>query len=326
MTEDGMDRPDMDGGDDGWMDDDEQRSDDEGSSWLEAYSDDFLVDMGAHSESRGGRVHLIGGGAGDASLLTVRARILLEACDVLVHDSDVNPALLARRDATRRPAELHAVDSSVDVGALLVRLAREGRRVVRLTAADPFVLGIGGVEGEALAEAAVEFEVVPGVLPEVAAAAYAGVPLTHPGLSSSVTLAVHGEGGEGPAPDWSAIVRSGGTIALRVANSRVRSAADALVKAGAPAELPAVVVGRGVVVGEPILTTVLGDLAASGESGSDAPVTLLAGWTVVLRDELAWLERLPLHGRRIAVGVTERWPNLAAMVREEWAVVVELPA
>jgi len=320
MREDGTELPDADGSEgDDW-------SEAEGSSWLEAYSDDFLVDMGAHSEARGGRVYLVGGGVGDPSLLTVRARLLLELCDVVVHDAGMNPALLSRHDPGRAPAELHPAHPADEVAALLVRLARDGRRVVRLTAADPFVMGRGGIEAEALAEAAVEFEVVPGVLPEVVAAAHAGVPLTHPGLSASVTFAAYGDDVDAPPPDWVAIVRTGGTVALQMAASRLRAAAESLVNAGAAAELPAVVVGRGATAGEPILTTTLGDLATSGEGGSDAPVTLLAGWTAVLRDELAWLERLPLHGRRVAVAANERCPNLAAMAREEGASVVELPA
>lgn len=339
-------------------------SGDEQLPWLTAYSDDFLVDMGSHAESSEGRAYLVGAGPGDPTLLTIRARLLLDACDVLVHDAGVSAAMLRRSDPARPPAALRQVGSPAagpgrestsrivtsgtntsgtntsgvgtsgsgagevapeDVGALLVRLAREGRRVVRLAIGDPFSLGAGGAEAEALAEAGVPFEVVPGVLPELAAAAWAGIPTTHAGLSTSVTLAAVGVDGMDLDPDWTVLAAAGGTLALRVEWSALRRVARRLVSAGIAAEMPAVVVPRGALAGEPVLTSTLGELAALADGGATGPATLILGWAVVLRDELAWVERRPLHGRRVLVARSGRGAGLAARVREEGAEVLELP-
>src|SRR5689334_23117222 len=156
-----------------------------------------------------GTVFLVGAGPGDPGLLTLRGGELLVTCDAIVYDALANPALLALASAVERdqPVELHDVgkrggsaDSSrqAEINALLVRLAREGKRVVRLKGGDPFVFGRGGEEAQALAAAEIRFEIVPGVTAGVAAAAYAGILVTHRGIATSVTLVT---GHEDPARD-----------------------------------------------------------------------------------------------------------------------------
>src|SRR5262249_3168363 len=153
--------------------------------------------------------------------ITVRGRALLGECDAIVHDALANPALLEAGtqaelfDVGKRGASADSVPQE-EINALLVRLARAGKRVVRLKGGDPFVFGRGSEEAGALAEAGLRFEVVPGVTAGIAALAYAGIPVTHRGLATSVTFVT---GSEDPAKgagtvDWRALARAGGTIVL----------------------------------------------------------------------------------------------------------------
>ncbi len=166
-------------------------------------------------------VYLVGAGPGDPGLITVRGAELLARADVVVHDRLVHDALLglappigaARR---RRQEAGHARGASTRSRACWSRLGRTGATVVRLKGGDPFLFGRGGEEVEALLEAGVEVEVVPGVTSAFAAPAYAGVPVTHRGLSTSVTV-VTGHVGDPSAPggvDWEALARAAGTIVV----------------------------------------------------------------------------------------------------------------
>jgi uroporphyrinogen III methyltransferase / synthase len=161
-----------------------------------------------------GIAYLVGAGPGDPGLLTVRGRELLDECDAIVHDALANPALLARADGDRPAPDLYDVGkrggdersaSQDSINELLVKLVREGKRVVRLKGGDPLVFGRGGEEAQALSEAAVPFEIVPGVTSGIAAPAYAGIPVTHRGLSTSVTLVTGHEDPDKLATttDWS---------------------------------------------------------------------------------------------------------------------------
>src|SRR6476659_4361731 len=188
-----------------------------------------------------GTVFLVGAGPGDPGLLTLRGGELLVTCDAIVYDALANHALLALGSAVERdqPVELHdvgkrggAADSSrqAEINDLLVRLARQGKRVVRLKGGDPFVFGRGGEEAQALAAAGVRFEVVPGVTAGIAAAAYAGIPVTHRGVATSVTLVTGHEDPtkEDTQTDWSALARTGGTIVLYMGVKTLPRIADAL--------------------------------------------------------------------------------------------------
>jgi uroporphyrinogen III methyltransferase/synthase len=195
----------------------------------------------------------VGAGPGDPGLLTVRGRELLDACDAIVHDALANPALLTRESEGPEP-ELHDVGkrggdersaSQDSINELLVKLVREGKRVVRLKGGDPLVFGRGGEEAQALAEAALPFEIVPGVTSGIAAPAYAGIPVTHRGLSTSVTFVTGHEDPDKLATttDWQALARSGGTIVIYMGVRTLPRIAAALVAGGLPAEIPAAAIG-----------------------------------------------------------------------------------
>ena len=197
-----------------------------------------------------GIVHLVGAGPGSADLLTLRAHRLLGEADVIVHDRLVGEDVLdmARRDAERiyvgKARANHCLPQE-GINDLLIRLAREGRKVVRLKGGDPFVFGRGGEEAEALAEAGVDVEVVPGVTAALACAAQAGIPLTHRDVARSVTF-VTGHTKEGRLDmDFAPLVRSKTTLAVYMGIVSLPQLRDGLLAHGLPAGTPAALIERG---------------------------------------------------------------------------------
>jgi uroporphyrinogen III methyltransferase/synthase len=292
-----------------------------------------------------GSVYLVGAGPGDPGLLTLRGRELLETCDAIVYDALANPALLALASANDRdvPIELHDVGKrggasdaarQSEINSLLVRLAREGKRVVRLKGGDPFVFGRGSEEAQALAASEIPFEVVPGVTAGIAASAYAGIPVTHRGVSTSVTLVT---GHEDPAKgvdtvDWSALARAGGTIVLYMGVKTLPRTVAALIAGGMSSDTPAAAVEWGTYPRQRTVSATLATLREAIErEGLGAPVITIIGHVVALRDEIAWFDRRPLFGRRIVVtrarsqaaSLTDRLTNIGADVTEMPASRIE---
>jgi uroporphyrin-III C-methyltransferase/precorrin-2 dehydrogenase/sirohydrochlorin ferrochelatase len=201
-------------------------------------------------ERRTGMVFLVGAGPGAADLLTLRAQRLLGEADVIVHDRLVSDAVLemARRDAERifvGKARANHCLKQEDINALLVRLAQEGRKVVRLKGGDPFVFGRGGEEAEALDAAGIAFEIVPGITAALACAAQARIPLTHREVSRALTL-VTGHTKEGDIDvDFAHIAQSGGTLAVYMGLVTLPKLRDGLFAHGLPAHTPAALIERG---------------------------------------------------------------------------------
>ncbi len=290
--------------------------------------------------ARAGIAYLVGAGPGDPGLLTVRGRELLDECDAIVHDALANPALLMRADADRPAPDLYDVgkrggderSASQDViNELLVKLVREGKRVVRLKGGDPLVFGRGGEEAQALTEAALPFEIVPGVTSGIAAPAYAGIPVTHRGLSTSVTFVTGHEDPDKLATttDWSALARTGGTLVVYMGVKSLPRIAAALVAGGLPGEIPAAAIEWGTHARQRTVVATLDTLADGMKSeGIVPPVIVVIGWTVVLRDEIAWFDQRPLFAKRIIVtraeeGLARR--GLGARLRELGADVLDAP-
>ena len=293
------------------------------------------------TESRRGVVYLVGAGPGDPGLLTLRGGELLVLADAVVYDALANPALLAMASVGGRehPVELHDVGKrggatesarQDDINALLVRLAKEGKRVVRLKGGDPFVFGRGSEEAEALAEAGIPFEVVPGVTAGIAAPAYAGIPVTHRGLSTSVTFVT---GHEDPLKekntvDWSALARAGGTIVLYMGVKSLPRIASTLIDAGMPGETPAAAVRWGTYAKQRTVTATLATLSSEIQrAGLEAPVITVIGPVVALRESIAWFDKRPLFGKRILVTRAQaQAATLSELLASEGADVIEMPA
>jgi uroporphyrinogen III methyltransferase/synthase len=285
--------------------------------------------------ARPGVVYLVGAGPGDPGLVTMRALELLESADVVFYDRLIPAGILAH---TRDDAELVYVgkqpgDAAVEqdeIGSLMVKRARAGRSVVRLKGGDPFVFGRGGEEAEALAEAGVQFEVVPGVTAGVAAPAYAGIPVTHRDDASAVAFVT---GHEDPdkdetAIDWDALARFPGTLVLYMGVKNLPEIAKRLAGAGRDPAEPAAAIERGTHSGQRTVTATLAELPrAVADAGLRPPAILLFGPVASRRDAISWLEHRPLHGRRVVVTrARAQASGLAATLRGLGAEVVELPA
>ncbi|GAC1514819.1 MAG: uroporphyrinogen-III C-methyltransferase [Gemmatimonadaceae bacterium] len=287
---------------------------------------------------RAGAVYLVGAGPGDPGLLTVRGRELLDACDAIVHDALANPVLLERPTDGPGP-ELHDVgkrggkgDSATqdDINALLVRLAGEGKRVVRLKGGDPFVFGRGSEEALALTAAGIAFEVVPGVTAGIAAPAYAGIPVTHRGAATSVTFVTgHEDPAKGEATiDWNALARGGGTIVLYMGVRTLPRIAAQLIAGGRSPDTPAAAVEWGTYPRQRTVAATLATLAdRANAAGVTAPVITVIGSVVRLREQIAWFDRRPLFGARILVTRAKaQAASLSAELRGRGAEVIESPA
>jgi uroporphyrinogen III methyltransferase/synthase len=285
-----------------------------------------------------GIVYLVGAGPGDPGLLTVRGRALLDDCDAVVFDALANPALLPVADARGRPS-LHDVGKrggsaesarQEEINELLVRLAREGKRVVRLKGGDPLVFGRGSEEAQALSAAGIAFEIVPGVTAGIAAPAYAGIPVTHRGVATSVTFVT---GHEDPTQaegrtDWAALAHAGGTIVLYMGVKTLPRIASALIAGGMRADTPAAAVQWGTYPRQRTVVATLDTLASrASEAGVTAPVITVIGPVVSLRRDIAWLEQRPLHGARIVVTRAQgKGGTLAELLQSLGADVIEAPA
>jgi len=284
---------------------------------------------------RAGVVYLVGAGPGDPGLMTARALELIAFADAIFYDRLIPPGAL---DGARDGAELVYVGKAPgkasvaqeEIGERLIAAAQEGKSVVRLKGGDPFVFGRGGEEAEALRAAGVEFEVVPGVTAGVAASAYAGIPVTHRDDASAVAFLTGHEDPEKEqsALDWEALARFPGTLVFYMGVKRLAANAATLIEAGRDAEEPAAAIERGTMDGQRTVVATLGTLAGAVErEGVGAPALIVVGPVVGRRDALAWLERRPLHGRRVLVTrARAQASGLAAALRGLGAEAVELPA
>jgi uroporphyrinogen III methyltransferase/synthase len=267
--------------------------------------------------------------------MTARSLALIGSADAIYYDRLIPPGAL---DGAREDAELVYVGKAPgkpsvpqeEIGERLIKAARAGKSVVRLKGGDPFVFGRGGEEGEALREAGIEFELVPGITAGVAASAYAGIPVTHRDDASAVAFVTGHEDPEKEesALDWEALARFPGTLVFYMGVKRLGDNAAALIAAGRDADEPAAAVERGTMEGQRTVVATLGTLAAAVEREEvKAPALIVVGPVVARRESLSWLERRPLHGRRVVVTrARAQASGLAKTLRNLGAEVVELPA
>jgi uroporphyrinogen III methyltransferase/synthase len=286
-----------------------------------------------------GKVFIVGAGPGDAGLITVRGKQLIDSADAIVYDALANRELLPKQARETGSPELYFVGkrggdersvSQDQINDTLIRLAREGKRVVRLKGGDPFVFGRGGEEAQALNDAAVQFEIVPGVTAGIAAPAYAGIPVTHRGISTSVTFVTGSEqpGKATTQTNWNALAKSGGTLVLYMGMKTLPDIVAALIDGGMDPAMPVAAIQWGT---HPRQRTVIATLETlvdqAAAAGITAPVITVIGYSVILRDEINWFEARPLFGRRIVVTrASVQAPALSEKLRELGADIIEMPA
>lgn len=245
-----------------------------------------------------GEAYIVGAGPGDPGLVTIRAQQLISHADVVVYDRLVSEKIL---DFARKDAKLVYVGKTAnnvtitqtEINELIVAYVRKGRRVCRLKGGDPFVFGRGGEEVQALADAGLPFQVVPGISAALGCAAYAGIPLTHRGLSSSVTFATAKLDGD-QAPDWSTLARPGQTLVLYMSVGSVAETAERLIEHGIAAKTPVAIVENGTTDQQRVLRGTLATIANDAvEAHICAPAVIIVGATAGMGEELGWFAANP---------------------------------
>jgi uroporphyrinogen III methyltransferase/synthase len=256
-----------------------------------------------------GIVYLVGAGPGDAGLITVKGLECLQKADTIVFDRLVSERLLT---FARPEAEIIYVGKSPDrhtlaqseINQLLVAKALSGKTVTRLKGGDPFVFGRGGEEAEVLAEAGVPFEIVPGVTSAIAAAAYAGIPVTHRDFTSTLAIITGNEDPlkEDSSIDWAKISTGAGTLVFLMGMANLPKITKRLVENGRDPQTPAALVRWGTRPEQRTLVGTLEDISRKADcAGFKNPALIIVGEVVSLRDKLNWFEKKPLFGKRVLV-------------------------
>ena len=279
-------------------------------------------------------VSIVGAGPGDPDLITVGALERLKAADVVLYDRLVQKRLL---DQARPGAELIDVGKipggrgrkQADINALLIDRARKGKSVVRLKGGDPFVFGRGGEEADAIRTEGIPFEVLSGVSSAIAAAAYAGIPVTHRGLASSLTIVTGSEAPDKPGSevDWEALAAGRGTLVVMMGWQNIEIIVEALLRHGRSPDTPVALVSEGSTPAQKTAVGTLGDIVARASSaGIGPPVVAVIGDVVTLRDRLSWFDNRPLFGKRVLVTRTRQQAGeLSSLLSRRGAVPIELP-
>lgn len=281
-----------------------------------------------------GRCYLVGAGPGDLGLVTLRAKQLIERAEVVVYDYLCNPEMLQWAPETAeliyagKKAGAHTLKQD-EINALLVEKAKAGKQVVRLKGGDPFLFGRGGEEAQALAAASIAFEIVPGVTSAIAAPAYAGIPVTHRGITSHVTFFTGHEDPEKTESsiDFGALAKIGGTQVMLMGVERIDAIAQQMRENGVRADLPVALIRWGTTGRQEVLSGTLQDIAQKvAEQNFAPPAVAVFGEVVSLGKELAWQKARPLSGKRIVVTRTRKQAGaLSDQLRNLGAEVIELP-
>jgi len=260
-------------------------------------------------KSKPGKVFLVGAGPGDPGLLTLKGARAIAAADVLVYDylAAAPIVALAPPDCEKiyvgKKAGAHTL-AQEDITQLLVRLAREGKRIVRLKGGDPFVFGRGGEEADELAAAGIPFEIVPGITSAIAAPAYAGIPLTHREHNTAFTIATGHEDPTKPEStlDYARLADPHQTLVFLMAMGNLAEIVGKLRERGLPGDRPVAIVREGT---KPTQETLVGTLdtivAQAQRTGIGAPAIVVIGDVVRLRERIRWFDVSPLFGKRVLI-------------------------
>jgi len=283
---------------------------------------------------RRGKVYLVGAGPGDPSLITLRGIEVLRKAEVVIYDYLANQQLL---NYTSEGTELiyagkqgpqHTL-SQEEIIQLLISKAKEGKMVVRLKGGDPFVFGRGGEEGEKIAEAGIELEVVPGVTSAIAVPAYAGIPLTHRDYTSTAAIITGHEDPhkEGSQIRWDKIATGIGTLVFLMGISNLGSIVTSLLENGRDPHTPAAVIRWGTTNQQRTIVGTLSNIVQKVEEENlRPPAILIVGEVVSLREKLNWFENKPLWQKRILVTRSrEQASSLAELLEDHGAQVIQFP-
>jgi len=280
------------------------------------------------------KVYLVGAGPGDPGLITVKGRKCIQHADVIIYDYLASPALLS---AARESAELIYVGkkggdhtlSQDEINSLIVEKARSGGIVCRLKGGDPFIFGRGGEEAEVLFKAGLPFEIVPGVTSAIAAAAYAGIPLTHRKLASTLAFITGHEDPEKEETDidWSSLANGIGTLVFFMGVKNLPHIARNLIDHGKPANTPVALIQWGTTSSQKTVTGALESIVEKARSaGIKAPAIIVVGDVVHLRKKLKWFETRPLLGKRIVVTrARQQASDLVGLLSDLGAECLEYP-
>ncbi|MGE5308687.1 MAG: uroporphyrinogen-III C-methyltransferase [Deltaproteobacteria bacterium] len=286
------------------------------------------------TKTKVGKVFLVGAGPGDPELLTLKGKRLLQEAQVVVYDRLVNPRILAlvppraRLIFVGKASSRHTMCQD-RINALLVKLGRQGKNVVRLKGGDPYVFGRGGEEALELEKAGVPFEVVPGITSAISVPAYAGIPVTQRGFTSSLGIFT---GQEDPAKEdsaiaWDRISTGLGTLVFLMGFENLEKIVAALVRHGRPAKTPCCLVRWGTWPRQESLEGTLQSIVAKARAARfSAPAILVVGEVVSLKDKLDWFEKRPLFGKRVLVTVpSDDTGRFAGMLSQQGAESIEFP-
>jgi uroporphyrinogen III methyltransferase / synthase len=283
--------------------------------------------------SKRGKVYIIGAGPGDAGLITLKAVEALRLADVVVYDNLVNEELLkyapthARFVYAGKKGGNHTL-SQDKINELLAKEALDGNTVARLKGGDPFIFGRGGEEAEVLVAQGVPFEIIPGVTSAIAVPAYAGIPLTHRGLTSTVAFIT---GHEDPTKDksdidWQALTGIG-TLVFLMGVKNLGQITEALISRGKLPDTPAALIRRGTTPRQDIITGTLATIVERAQANRfKPPAILVVGKVVDLRDTLRWFDSKPLFGKGVVITRPQRQADdLARLLTAQGASSIAFP-
>jgi uroporphyrinogen III methyltransferase / synthase len=281
-----------------------------------------------------GIVYLVGAGPGDPSLITLRGVECLQRAEVVVYDYLANEQLLCHAPESAERIYAGKIggrhnQGQDEINSLLVAQAGAGKVVVRLKGGDPYVFGRGGEECEALRDAGIPFEVVPGVTAAVGASAYAGIPLTHRDITASVAFVTGQEGKDkdGSSIDWDRLSLGNGTVVFYMGITNLRHNMQRMLEHGRSPDTPVALVRWATTPCQQVLVGTLADIAdRAEESGFKPPAITIVGEVVALREKLQWFDRRPLCGKKIVVTrAAEQAGEFSAKLTARGATALECP-
>lgn len=293
-----------------------------------------MMQRGMQEEERtAGKVYLVGAGPSDPELLTLKGMRVLKKAQVVIYDALIGHGIYsmipqeAEKIAAGKRAGNHTMKQE-EINRLILEQAQKGKCVVRLKGGDPFLFGRGGEELELLIQHQIPFEIVPGVTSAVAAAAYAGIPVTYRGISSGVhILTGHKKKGEPLGIDFEALVRAGGTFVCLMGMAVLHEITAGFLQAGMAPGTPAAVIEQGTSARQKSVLAPLSELEAeAARQHVKAPAVIVIGEVAACGKQYAWRDKLPLSGCRIlTTRPASRSGALTELLRGQGAEVLEIP-